>query len=243
MRFEKLQAVGNAYLVMEGGRPAPAHAPTPMSSASATPTSGAGSDGILVILTVAAGPRTGADPTTPTAGRPSSRATAAASRLATCAGRDGTAEVAIETLKGSIARHGRRQVGHHRRRPAALAGWIRPCARRRPAPGAGLHVRQRRQSALCDRGRRRRRARPGALGPPIEHHAWFPNRANVEFYRPLGPNDIRMRVWERGAGETLSSGSGSTAAAVAAVTAGDGPSPVTVHTDGGDAGDRDRRRS
>ena len=42
-----------------------------------------------------------------------------------------------------------------------------------------------------------------------------------------------MRVWERGAGETLSSGSGSTAAAVAAVTAGDATSPVTVHTDGG----------
>ena len=44
------------------------------------------------------------------------------------------------------------------------------------------------------------------LGPAIEHHSWFPNRANVEFYRPMGPNDIRMRVWERGAGETLSSG-------------------------------------
>jgi diaminopimelate epimerase len=71
------------------------------------------------------------------------------------------------------------------------------------------------------------------LGPPIEHHGWFPNRANVEFYRPIGPNAIRMRVWERGAGETLSSGSGSTAAAVAAVTAGDVASPVTVHTDGG----------
>ena len=71
------------------------------------------------------------------------------------------------------------------------------------------------------------------LGPPIEHHPWFPNRTNVEFYRPLGPNAIRMRVWERGAGETLSSGSGSTAAAVAAVTAGDVASPVTVHTDGG----------
>ncbi len=72
-----------------------------------------------------------------------------------------------------------------------------------------------------------------AIGPPIEHHPWFPNRTNVEFYRPTGPNSIRMRVWERGAGETLSSGSGSTAAAVAAVTGGDVQSPVTVQTDGG----------
>ena len=43
-----------------------------------------------------------------------------------------------------------------------------------------------------------------------------------------------MRVWERGAGETLSSGSGSSAAAVAAVVAGRARSPVTVHADGGD---------
>ncbi len=59
-----------------------------------------------------------------------------------------------------------------------------------------------------------------AVGAPIERHPWFPNRTNVEFYRPLGGHDIRMRVWERGAGETLSSGSGSSAAAVAAVVAG-----------------------
>ena len=47
-------------------------------------------------------------------------------------------------------------------------------------------------------------------GPPMERHPWFPNRVNVEFYRPLDGNTIRMRVFERGAGETLSSGSGST---------------------------------
>ena len=72
-----------------------------------------------------------------------------------------------------------------------------------------------------------------AVGAPIENHGWFPNRTNVEFYRPLGGHDIRMRVWERGAGETLSSGSGSSAAAVAAVAAKRAESPVIVHTDGG----------
>jgi diaminopimelate epimerase len=73
-----------------------------------------------------------------------------------------------------------------------------------------------------------------ALGSPIERHHWFPNRTNVEFYRPLSRHEIRMRVWERGAGETLSSGSGSSAAAVAAVVNGRASSPVTVHLDGGD---------
>ncbi len=73
-----------------------------------------------------------------------------------------------------------------------------------------------------------------SIGPPLERHPWFPNRANVEFYRALGPDRIRMRVWERGAGETRSSGSGSTAAAVASVVAERTSSPVTVQTDGGD---------
>lgn len=72
-----------------------------------------------------------------------------------------------------------------------------------------------------------------AAGRPIERHPWFPNRTNVEFYRPLSEHEIRMRVWERGAGETLSSGSGSSAAAVAAVVNGRARSPVTVHLDGG----------
>ena len=72
-----------------------------------------------------------------------------------------------------------------------------------------------------------------AVGAPIERHPWFPNRVNVEFYRPLDGHSIRMRVFERGAGETLSSGSGSSAAAVAAVVAGRVTSPVTVRLDGG----------
>jgi diaminopimelate epimerase len=72
------------------------------------------------------------------------------------------------------------------------------------------------------------------VGAPIERHPWFPNRTNVEFYRPMSRHDLRMRIWERGAGETLSSGSGSSAAAVAAVVNGQADSPVTVHLDGGD---------
>ena len=71
------------------------------------------------------------------------------------------------------------------------------------------------------------------LGAPIERHELFPNRTNVSFWRQTGPSEIRARIFERGVGETMSSGTGATGAAVAAVLRG-ADSPVTVHLDGGD---------
>jgi diaminopimelate epimerase len=71
------------------------------------------------------------------------------------------------------------------------------------------------------------------VGPPIESHPLFPNRTNVSFYRELASGVIRARIFERGAGETLSSGTGASGAAVAHVLRG-GDSPVTVKLDGGD---------
>ncbi|HEX8856543.1 MAG TPA: hypothetical protein VF752_13185, partial [Thermoleophilaceae bacterium] len=70
-------------------------------------------------------------------------------------------------------------------------------------------------------------------GPPIERHELFPQRTNVSFWRRDGEGEIRARIFERGVGETLSSGTGATGAAVAAVLRGV-ESPVTVHLDGGD---------
>ena len=72
-----------------------------------------------------------------------------------------------------------------------------------------------------------------ALGAPIERHELFPNRTNVSFWAPSGDGAIRARIFERGVGETMSSGTGATGAAVAAVLRG-AESPVTVHLDGGD---------
>ncbi|MBI2914461.1 MAG: diaminopimelate epimerase [Firmicutes bacterium] len=72
------------------------------------------------------------------------------------------------------------------------------------------------------------------VGPLIERHALFPNRANVEFVEPLGRETIRMRVWERGSGETAACGTGACASAVAAILAGLAESPVTVKLVGGD---------
>jgi diaminopimelate epimerase len=72
-----------------------------------------------------------------------------------------------------------------------------------------------------------------AYGAPIERHELFPNRTNVSFWRRTGEAEIAARIFERGVGETLSSGTGATGAAVAAVLRGV-DSPVTVRLDGGD---------
>jgi diaminopimelate epimerase len=71
------------------------------------------------------------------------------------------------------------------------------------------------------------------LGRAVESHAVFPERTNVEFIRVLDRQNIEARVWERGAGETLSSGTGACAAAVASMTAGRTERHVTVSMPGG----------
>jgi diaminopimelate epimerase len=72
-----------------------------------------------------------------------------------------------------------------------------------------------------------------AIGPSIENAPIFPNRTNVSFWTELDPHTIRARIFERGVGETLSSGTGASGAAVAHVLRG-GDSPVTVRLDGGE---------
>ncbi len=73
-----------------------------------------------------------------------------------------------------------------------------------------------------------------ALGREIETHPRFPDRTNVSFVRILDRNTIDVRFWERGAGETASSGTGSAGATVAAILSGNVESPVKVVTAGGD---------
>ena len=72
-----------------------------------------------------------------------------------------------------------------------------------------------------------------ALGASIEHDPRFPRRTNVSFLRPIDRHSIEVRFWERGAGETNSSGTGSSAAACAAIARGLAESPVTVLTPAG----------
>jgi len=71
-------------------------------------------------------------------------------------------------------------------------------------------------------------------GPLIEKHKIFPKRTNVEFIEILNPSEIKMRVWERGAGETMACGTGASAAAAASNLKGLTGENVTVHLSGGD---------
>jgi diaminopimelate epimerase len=71
------------------------------------------------------------------------------------------------------------------------------------------------------------------IGPLIEYHPIFPDRTNVEFAQVLSRDEIEIRIWERGAGHTLSSGTGSCAAAVAACLNGLTERSVLVRTEGG----------
>ncbi|MGH8777510.1 diaminopimelate epimerase [Paraburkholderia sp.] len=73
----------------------------------------------------------------------------------------------------------------------------------------------------------------GIDGPVIERHPRFPQRVNAGFMQIVGRNEIKLRVYERGAGETLACGTGACAAVAAGIRRGLLDSPVTVHTHGG----------
>ena len=72
------------------------------------------------------------------------------------------------------------------------------------------------------------------IGPQFEHHSIFPDRVNTEFVKVLDRNTVEMRVWERGAGETLACGTGACAVAVASIINGYTEDEVTVKLLGGD---------
>lgn len=72
------------------------------------------------------------------------------------------------------------------------------------------------------------------IGPEIETHNFFPNRTNVEFVEIINRNEIKIRVWERGSGETLACGTGACAAVAAGIQFNRLDSRVCVHLLGGD---------
>ncbi len=72
------------------------------------------------------------------------------------------------------------------------------------------------------------------LGRVLECHDIFPDKCNIEFVKVLNENEVRMRVWERGSGETWACGTGACATAVACILNGLTKNVVTVHMNGGD---------
>ena len=72
------------------------------------------------------------------------------------------------------------------------------------------------------------------IGPKFENHPMFPDRVNTEFIEVVDENTIKMRVWERGAGETLACGTGACAVAVSCILNGLTEDEVTVKLLGGD---------
>lgn len=71
-------------------------------------------------------------------------------------------------------------------------------------------------------------------GPLIENHERFPEKTNVEFVEAVNPDELKMKVWERGAGITLACGTGACACLVAASLTGRASKKVIIHLDGGD---------
>jgi len=72
------------------------------------------------------------------------------------------------------------------------------------------------------------------IGPAFENHTLFPDRINTEFVQVIDRHNVRMRVWERGSGETMACGTGACACVAAAVATGRTERKVTVHLNGGD---------
>lgn len=72
------------------------------------------------------------------------------------------------------------------------------------------------------------------VGPQVERDPHFPRRVNAEFVQVLSPSEVRMRVWERGSGETLACGTGACAVCVAGVLTGRTGRTIVAHLPGGD---------
>src|SRR5207249_7459955 len=72
------------------------------------------------------------------------------------------------------------------------------------------------------------------IGPKVEHYPAFPRRVNAEFVKVNRPDDVTLRVWERGSGETLACGTGACAVCVAGVLTNRTERRITAHLPGGD---------
>lgn len=227
MRYEKWHALGNTYLVVEqpdAGRLDPARI-----RRLCAPETGPGSDGVLEVVRHDA---TSADVVVWNPDGSVAETSGNGTRIAArwLAGRTGAGHVTVRsagravtaTMLGDLLAEtemGEVTVGDEETLDAGEPVTFSPVSVGNP------HAVIRRDGATRDDLLR--------LGPAVESHPRFPERTNVQLVEPLGAHDLRVLVWERGAGETQSSGSSSVASAAVAVLRGWCESPVTVHLPGG----------
>jgi diaminopimelate epimerase len=223
MRAERWAGAGNVYLLVE------ADAPADVAAACRTHRA----DGVLV-LTPAVGADVAMRIINPDGSEPEACGNGTRMVARYVARRDGLDAVRIATAAGVLATSVRADgTVTARMADARLADprQYRPTAGGFPYPHRFVSIGNPHVTIRVDD--------PAAFtlereGPLLEHHPWFPERTNVEVWRPLADGSVEMRVWERGVGETQACGTGACAVAVAAVLDGVAVTPVTVRLPGGD---------
>ncbi len=229
MQFSKWHALGNAYLVVARGAGRPLDAPT--AQRLCDPEHGVGSDGVVEIVERSTGAATIViwNPDGSVAELSGNGVRIAARALLAQTGGD-VIEItstgrtmACRLLAGDLVETAMGEVVIEPSERLAVGDDTFDVI---PATVGNPHAVIR--LASCDRDDLLR------IGPAVERHPRFPARTNVQLVEPVGPQTIRCLVWERGAGETSSSGSSATAVAAVAVARGWCTSPVTVRMPGGD---------
>jgi diaminopimelate epimerase len=229
MRFWKWHALGNAYLVVE--QPDAGVLTAERVTRLCDPATGIGSDGVVELVSVDSG---AAEVVIWNPDGSVAEMSGNGVRIAAChvAGRAGSEEVSVLTAGRSV--HTRLLGGGEAEMDMGAVDIASP--ERLDVHGTQVEL------TVCSVGNPHAVVRvDGAtredllrLGPALERHPRFPQRTNVQLVEPVGVNELRVLVWERGAGETASSGSSATAAAAVAAARDWVLSPVSVHLPGGD---------
>jgi diaminopimelate epimerase len=227
--FAKYQGIGNDFVVVDlrdAGGPSPSPSPQTPEAARAMCDRrfGVGADGVLPILPPT---RADADVRMRVLNADGSEAEmcgngirCVAVHMAPLLGKD---IIRVDTLAGlQVCTVAGDDVSVDMGRPVYDTGALE-----RPLAIAGANVRLTSVSmgnphavAFVDEGGAPLRALAERVGPPIETHAWFPAKTNVEFARVVSPRELELVVWERGCGITLACGTGACATVVAACLTG-----------------------
>jgi diaminopimelate epimerase len=250
MRFTKMQGAGNDYIYLDCFRNAPPRDPVGLSRAMSNRHFGIGSDGLILIC-----PSEKADARMRMFNADGSEAEMCGNGLRCVAkhvydhGLVRKPSLQVETGRGilkvdlEIANGKVHQVTIDMGEPILEGSRIPTTLPGNPPTNAALNVSDHEYRVTCvSMGNPHcilfvdsiTDALVLGIGPKIETHSAFPKRTNVEFVRVNNPDDVSVRVWERGSGETLACGTGACAVAVAGALTGSTQRQIVAHLRGGD---------